>query len=96
MAAAELKRMGLSEEYLNRYPRELSGGECQRATIARALISRPRLLICDEITSALDVCVQAEIIKYLIELKNSGISILFITHDIDLTGQLCDRIIEMK
>ena len=95
-AAIELQKMGLPAEYLNRFPRELSGGECQRATIARALISRPKLLICDEITSALDVCVQAEIIRYLIELKKSGISILFITHDIALTSQLCDRIIVMK
>ncbi|WP_026495653.1 ABC transporter ATP-binding protein [Butyrivibrio sp. WCD3002] len=95
-AAAELQKMGLSSEYLDRYPKELSGGECQRATIARSLIGRPRLLICDEITSALDVCVQAEIIRYLLELKKSGISILFITHDITLTSQLCDRIIVMK
>ncbi|WP_026670036.1 ABC transporter ATP-binding protein [Butyrivibrio sp. AE3006] len=95
-AAEELKKMGLTPEYLHRYPKELSGGECQRATIARSLIGRPKLLICDEITSALDVCVQAEIIRYLLELKKSGISILFITHDITLTSQLCDRIIVMK
>lgn len=95
-ASEELVHLGLSSEYLSRYPRELSGGECQRVAIAKALIRRPKLLICDEITSALDVCVQAEIIKYLIELKSSGISILFITHDLSITRQLCDRIIVMQ
>lgn len=95
-ASEELIHLGLSYEYLSRYPRELSGGECQRVAIAKALIRRPKLLICDEITSALDVCVQAEIIKYLIELKSSGISILFITHDLSITRQLCDRIIVMQ
>jgi len=95
-ASEELVHLGLSSEYLSRYPRELSGGECQRVAIAKALIRRPKLLICDEITSALDVCVQAEIIKYLIELKSSGISILFITHDLSITRQLCDCIIVMQ
>ena len=95
-AIRHLARMGLSKKYLNRYPHQLSGGECQRIAIAKALMRQPDLLICDEITSNLDVCVQAEIIRYLIELKQSGISILFITHDLSLTGQLCDYIAVMK
>lgn len=93
---SELEKMGLPDSYTDKYPSELSGGECQRVTIARALMRKPKLLICDEITSALDVSVQAEIIRYLLKLKEEDrISFLFISHDLALAGHICDRIIEL-
>ena len=95
-AELNLKYMGLPEEYLLRKPNELSGGECQRVAIARALMRKPKLLICDEITSALDVSVQAEIIRYILQLKNDGVSMLFITHDLMLAAHVCDEILVMK
>ena len=64
--------------------------------IVRALMRSPKLLICDEVTSALDVSVQAEIMKYLMQLKQDGISFLFITHDLMLASMICDRIAVMK
>lgn len=89
--------VGLKREYAKRYCGELSGGECQRAAIARAIISEPRLLICDEATSALDVSVQSQIIKLLLQLKEDlGLSLLFISHDIALVSNICDRIAVMK
>ena len=91
-----LEKMGLPKEYLLKLPGELSGGECQRAAIARALMRSPSLLICDEATSALDVSVQAEIMRYLMELKGEGLSFLFITHDLMLAAMICDRIAVMK
>ena len=93
---AQLLRLGLPAEYLSKYPGQISGGECQRVAIARALMRSPLLLICDEVTSALDVSVQAEIMKYLLELKREGLAFLFITHDLMLAGMICDRICVMK
>ena len=93
---SELRRLGLPVDYRKKLPGELSGGECQRVAIARALMRSPDLLICDEVTSALDVSVQAEIMKYLMELKRDGLSFLFITHDLLLAAMICDRIIVMK
>ena len=87
---------GLPEEYVLRYPHEVSGGQCQRAAIARALAIEPKLLVCDEATSALDVTIQAEIIELLCELrKKLDMSILFICHDIALVQQFCDRVVVM-
>jgi ABC-type oligopeptide transport system ATPase subunit len=82
----------LKEEYAGRYPHELSGGECQRAAIARAIAVHPKLLICDEATSALDVSAQAQIVDLLVHLKEKmDMAILLISHDLALVSSICDR-----
>ena len=92
-----LAMVGLGPEYLDRLPGQMSGGECQRAALARALAVEPQLLICDEITSALDVSVQAQIIDLLLTLREKmQISMLFISHDLALVQGLCDKILVMK
>lgn len=95
---ALLEKCGLPGEFANRHPHQVSGGQCQRAAIARALAIEPKLLICDEATSALDVTVQKEIISLLNELRKQrgkNLSILFICHDISLVQQFCDRVLVM-
>ena len=87
---------GLTPEYADRYPHQVSGGECQRAAIARALAVEPRVLICDEATSALDVTVQKQIMELLQKLKKENqLSFLFICHDLALVQLFCDRVIVM-
>lgn len=96
-AAWLLERVGLGSEFLQRYPHQLSGGECQRAAIARAISVSPKLMICDEITSALDVSIQAQIVELLQDLrKELNLSALFISHDLALVQGLCDRILVMN
>ena len=91
-----LSMVELEENFAFRYPHEVSGGQCQRAAIARALAVRPRLLICDEATSALDVTVQAQIIGLLKKLrKEMGLSILIICHDLALVQNFCDYVLVM-
>ena len=91
-----LKKVGLSEDFYDRYPREVSGGQCQRAAIARALLIKPKLLICDEATSALDVSVQGQIINLLSDIKEkTKTSFLFISHDLALVQNFCDKIYVM-
>ncbi len=91
-----LDLVGLPSEYALKYPHEVSGGECQRVAIARAIMTNPDLLICDEVTSALDVTVQKQIIELLHKLKKEqGMSYLFISHDIALVQQFCDRVLVM-
>lgn len=89
-----LEQCGLPAEFSKRYPHEVSGGQCQRAAIARALIGSPRILILDEATSALDVTVQKQIIELLTQLqKTKGLSYLFICHNLALVQMLCDRVL---
>jgi oligopeptide/dipeptide ABC transporter ATP-binding protein len=94
-AVAEmLNRVGLGNNLLRRYPHELSGGQAQRVGIARAMILKPRLLVCDEAVSALDVTVQSQIVLLLQELKRElQTSILFISHNLAVVQQLCDRVL---
>lgn len=88
--------MELSEEFADRYPYEVSGGQCQRAAIARALAVNPKVLICDEATSALDVTVQKQVVKLLEKFrKEREISILFICHDLALVQSICNRVLVM-
>mgnify|MGYP002619412002 FL=1 len=88
---------GLTPEYADRYPHQVSGGECQRAAIARALAVEPKVLICDEATSALDVTVQKQIMELLMKLKKEKqLSFLFICHDLALVQLFCDRVIVMN
>ena len=91
-----LSTCGLEPEFAKRYPHEVSGGQCQRAAIARALAVEPKLLICDEATSALDVTVQKQILELLIKLKEQqNLSFLFICHDLALVQAFCDRVVVM-
>ena len=95
-ACEMLDLVELDRRFFYRYPHEASGGECQRAAIARALAVEPQLLICDEATSALDVTVQAQIAALLKRLQEeNGMSLLLISHDLALVQYLCSRVLIM-
>jgi ABC-type oligopeptide transport system ATPase subunit len=92
-AAALLERVGMSTHYLARSPRELSGGQLQRAAIARALTLKPQLIVCDECVAALDVSIRAQVLNLMIGLqKDMGMSYLFITHDLALVRAIAHRV----
>ena len=92
-----LSKVGLDSEYRNRYPHELSGGQCQRVVIARALAVDPKVLICDESVAALDISVQAQVLNLLNDLKRDlGLSYIFVSHDLAVVKYMSDRIMVMQ
>lgn len=94
--AEVMRQIGLSPDVMDRYPHQFSGGQQQRLCIGRAIAMRPKMIICDEAVSALDISVQAQILNLLVELQEKmGLSYLFISHDLSVVRHICDRVIVM-
>jgi oligopeptide transport system ATP-binding protein len=93
--ARVLDRVGLSGSLACRYPHQLSGGQCQRVAIARAIVVEPKILVCDEPVSALDMSVRAQIVNLLADLRDQGMAMIFIAHDLALVDHLCSRTLVM-
>jgi oligopeptide transport system ATP-binding protein len=94
--AAMFERVGLRPEMARRYPNEFSGGQAQRISIARAMILEPRVIVCDEPVSALDVSIQAQICNLLRQLqRETGVSMIFISHDLAIVRYMCQRVMVM-
>ena len=92
-----LEQCGLDGGFAGRYPHEVSGGQCQRAAIARALAIEPKVLICDEATSSLDVTIQKQIMELLEDLKDThGLSFIFICHNLALVQSFCDKVLVLS
>ncbi len=92
-----IRSVGMEPEIAERYPSGISGGQCQRLAIARAIAVQPKLLLCDEITSALDVSAQAQILRLLRQLRQqTHMAMLFVSHDLSVVRSICDRIIVMQ
>jgi oligopeptide transport system ATP-binding protein len=96
MAAQLLEKVGMGSDSMNRYPHEFSGGQRQRVGIARAIALNPRLVICDEPVSALDVSIQAQVINLLVDLQeDAGMTYLLISHDLSVIEHMCDHVAVM-
>jgi len=94
---AMMQKVGLTTQQINRYPHEFSGGQCQRIGIARALVLEPKLVICDEPVSALDVSIQSQILNLLQELRRElNLTMLFISHDLGVVRYMADRMVVMR
>ena len=92
-----MENVGLLPNQINRYPHEFSGGQCQRIGIARSLILKPKLIICDEPVSSLDVSIQAQVINLLKDLQNKyNLTYIFITHDLNIAKHMSDNIMVLQ
>ena len=92
-----LEQCGLEKEYAKRYPHEVSGGQCQRAAIARALAVEPKVLICDEATSALDVTIQKQVVEEMLLMREEyGTAMIVVTHNIGVVEKMADKVLVLK